>query len=84
LGFRLLTQPTQNRRHRHTAGKALGLTAGTRLELEVAESGSFVSREAAKQSHFAKFRGMAKRKTFLESKAAMDALRGKVEKCDID
>lgn len=64
--------------------EALGLTAGTRLELRLGPNGSFVTRKTQTESHFTKFRGMAKAGGFPDSDTAMQALRGSVEKGDTD
>jgi antitoxin PrlF len=63
--------------------RAIGLGPGTRIELKLGPAGTFVARKATKESHFAKFRGIgAKRGP--GSREAMEMLRGRVERGDID
>lgn len=64
--------------------EAIGLTPGTRIELRLGGPGAFVARKAAKESHFAKFRGIAAKRGLGGSKEAMESLRGRVERGDID
>ncbi|MBJ7392552.1 MAG: AbrB/MazE/SpoVT family DNA-binding domain-containing protein [Chthoniobacterales bacterium] len=64
--------------------EAIGLVPGTRLELELGPGATFVARKASKESHFAKFRAMAKDRGLGGSKAAMKALRGTVERGEVD
>ena len=67
-----------------TIREAIGLTAGTELELQLGPAGTFVARKAAKQSHFSKFRGIAAKRGPGSSKEAMKILRGRVERGDVD
>lgn len=64
--------------------EAIGLTAGTEIDLELGPAGTFVARKASKESHFAKFRGIASKRGPGSSKEAMQLLRGRVEHGDID
>lgn len=64
--------------------EAIGLTAGTEIEVQLGPSGTFVARKAARQSHFAKFRGIAARRGPGKSEEAMNILRGRVERGDVD
>lgn len=63
----------------------LGLTPGTRLAFEAGPRGTLVVRKAAKGSFFAKFQGAGKgaANLYRDSKEAMAALRGPVEKGDV-
>lgn len=65
---------------------ALGLVPGTKLELELGPQGTFVARKASEQSFFSKFQGIGKaaKVPWRNSREAMDALRGKVPKGDMD
>lgn len=67
-----------------TIREAIGLTAGTELELQLGPAGTFVARKAAKRSHFAKFRGIASKRGPGSSKEAIKMLRGHVERGDVD
>jgi len=64
--------------------EAIGLTAGTQIELELGAAGTFVARKATAQSHFAKFRGIGAKRGPGRSKDAMKMLRGSVEPGDVD
>lgn len=67
-----------------TIRKAIGLTAGTQLELQLGPAGTFVARKAAKQSHFAKFRRIAAKRGPGNSREAMNILRGRVNRGDVN
>ena len=67
-----------------TIREAIGLTAGTELELQLGPAGTFVARKAAQKSHFAKFRGIASKRGPGDSTRAMRTLRGRVERGDVD
>ncbi|MFZ4484491.1 MAG: AbrB/MazE/SpoVT family DNA-binding domain-containing protein [Chthoniobacterales bacterium] len=64
----------------------LGLTPGTKLAFEAGPRGTLVARKASQGSFFAKFRGAGKKASagYRDSQEAMDALRGPVEKGDVD
>ncbi len=67
-----------------TIRKAIGLTSGTKLELQLGPAGTFVARKAAKESHFSKFRGIAAKRGLGKRKEAIPMLRGRVERGDVD
>ena len=67
-----------------TIREAIGLTAGTQLELQLGPAGTFVARKAAKQSHFAKFRRIAAKHGPSNSREAMNILRGRVNRGDVN
>jgi AbrB family looped-hinge helix DNA binding protein len=64
----------------------LGLTPGTRLAFEAGPRGTLVARKASEGSFFAKFQGAGERaaRPYRDSKEAMEVLRGRVEKGDVD
>jgi AbrB family looped-hinge helix DNA binding protein len=66
--------------------EALGLVPGTRIDIELGPEGAFVARKAAGESFFAKFQGIGKAAglPFRDSREAMEVLRGKPAKGDID
>ncbi|MFM8886172.1 MAG: AbrB/MazE/SpoVT family DNA-binding domain-containing protein [Chthoniobacterales bacterium] len=64
--------------------EAIGLTAGTEIDLELGPAGTFVARKAAKKSHFATIRGIASTRGPGNSTQAMKTLRGQVERGDVD
>jgi len=63
--------------------EALGLVAGTKIELSLGPKGTFVARKASRGSFFAQFRGVGKNVPYRNSLEAMDVLRGPVEKGDV-
>ena len=66
--------------------EALGLEPGTRIDIRLGPSGTFLATKAKETSFFAKFRGVAgKRKVpYGNSVEAMDLLRGNVPSGDVD
>ncbi|MEY3480994.1 MAG: prlF antitoxin for toxin YhaV toxin [Verrucomicrobiota bacterium] len=64
--------------------EAIGLSAGTKIELKLGPAGTFVARKATKESHFAKFRGIGAKRGPGTSQKAIEALRGRVERGDVD
>ena len=64
--------------------EAIGLTAGTKIDLELGPSGTFVARKAADESHFAKFRAIGAKRGPGNGREAMKILRGRVERGDVD
>jgi AbrB family looped-hinge helix DNA binding protein len=66
--------------------RKLGLTPGTRIELELGPEGTFLGRKSTKESFFAQFQGMAaeEKVPFGDSREAMETLRGKVAPGDVD
>jgi antitoxin PrlF len=64
----------------------LGLTPGTKISFEVGPPGTLIARKAAEESFFAKFQGSGKtaRVPYRDSAEAMDILRGKAERGDVD
>ena len=66
--------------------EALGLAPGTRIDIQLGPSGTFLASKAKEESFFAKFKGVAgKRKLpYADSVEAMDLLRGKVSLGDVD
>jgi AbrB family looped-hinge helix DNA binding protein len=65
--------------------RSLGLVPGTKLELALSEPGTFVVRKAAGGSFFASFQGIGRkaRVPYVNSREAMDILRGPVGKGDL-
>lgn len=66
--------------------EALGLEPGTRIEICMGPSGTFVATKAKETSFFAKFKGVAdhRKTSYADSIGAMDLLRGKVPSGDVD
>jgi AbrB family looped-hinge helix DNA binding protein len=66
--------------------EALGLAPGTRIDIRLGPSGTFLATKAKETSFFAKFKGVAgKRKVpYGDSIEAMDLLRGNVSSGDVD
>lgn len=66
--------------------EALGLEPGTRIDIRLGPSGTFLATKAKGTSFFAKFKGVAskKRLPYADSKEAMELLRGKVPSEDVD
>ena len=64
--------------------QAIGLSPGTQIELKLGPGGTFIARKSAKKSHFEKFRGIGAKRGPRGSRAAMDLLRGRVERGDVD
>jgi AbrB family looped-hinge helix DNA binding protein len=66
--------------------EALGLIAGTKLEIELVEGGNFVARKIGKDSFFTQFQGMAAKKKvpYANGLEAMEVLRGPVETGDVE
>lgn len=66
--------------------EALGLAPGTRIDIQLGPSGTFVATKAKEESFFAKFKGIAgKRKLpYADSRKVMELLRGKVASGDVD
>ncbi len=66
--------------------EALGLEPGTRIEIRMGSSGTFVATKAKETSFFAKFKGAAdnRKAPYADSVEAMDLLRGKVPTGDVD
>jgi AbrB family looped-hinge helix DNA binding protein len=62
---------------------ALGLTPGTKLEIELGPDGVFLARKVASEDFFAKFQGIGI-PVFRDGDEAMEILRGPVEPGDID
>ncbi len=64
----------------------LGLTPGTKISFEAGPPGTLIVRKAAEESFFAKFQGAGKkaRVPYGDSAEAMDCLRGKAERGDVD
>ena len=64
--------------------EAIGLSAGTKMELKLGPAGTFVARKATEESHFAKFRGIGAKRGPGTGQKAMEVLRGRVERGDVD
>ncbi|HUF60643.1 MAG TPA: AbrB/MazE/SpoVT family DNA-binding domain-containing protein [Verrucomicrobiales bacterium] len=66
--------------------EALGLTSGTKIEVELGPKGSFIARKATEGSFFAQLQAMAKdaKVPYRDSREAMNVLRGQVEEGDVD
>jgi AbrB family looped-hinge helix DNA binding protein len=64
----------------------LGLTSGTKIAFEAGPRGTLIARKAGGGSFFAKFQGSGKKakRPYRDSAEAMDVLRGKVERDDVD
>ena len=65
---------------------ALGLLPGTKLSLKLGPKGTFIAQKASGESFFTQFQGIGKKASvpYLDSRAAMDVLRGPVETGDLD
>ncbi len=66
--------------------EALGLAPGTRLDIQLGPSGTFLASKAKEESFFAKFKGAAKKRKlpYTDSGEAMDLLRGEVVSGEVD
>jgi AbrB family looped-hinge helix DNA binding protein len=66
--------------------EALGLAPGTRIDIRLGPSGTFLATKAKETSYFAKFKGVAGKRMlpYADSAEAMDLLRGKVPSGDVD
>jgi len=66
--------------------EALGLLPGTKIVLKLGPKGTFIAQKASGGSFFTRFQGIGKkaRVPYRDSRAAMDVLRGPVEKGDVD
>jgi antitoxin PrlF len=66
--------------------EALGLEPGTRIDIRLGPSGTFLATKAKEVSFFAKFKGVAGKRNlpYADSVNAMDLLRGKVSLGDVD
>ena len=66
--------------------EALGLAPGTRIDIQLGPSGTFLATKAKEESFFAKFKGIAgnRKLPYADSNTAMDLLRGEVRPGDVD
>lgn len=63
--------------------KALGLRAGTKLELRLRKDAEIILSKAAKESHFSKFKGMCRKGAPWQSgQEAVNKLRGSISAGD--
>lgn len=65
--------------------RALGLVAGTKIDLKLGPLGTFIARKTPARSFFSQFQGIGKnaKVPYRDSQEAMDVLRGPVEKDDL-